>query len=280
MLELLAAFVKFALYAGCLASAGAAFAAASLRSLPMVSAGQSAPTIRIAALAVMLAASASMLLLILRLGGDFSEPVLRAVLESPPAPAAGLQIAGAAILLVFAGRGDRTAAWIRLAGAVFIVSSFAVNGHAPSLDLISGTTAGLHVAAAAWWVGGLLLLGPACLQLRGEDLALLVHGFSRQAMAVATLLVVAGLLIILALVEFGDASWFTTYVQMLLLKVVLAAAAMSLAIYNKFALTPRLADDKSAGRLLLRQSIGFELVVIAGVLAATALLTTYTSPHA
>ena len=41
----------------------------------------------------------------------------------------------------------------------------------------------------------------------------------------------------------------------------------------------QLDDASGPGRFLLRQSIAFETLVIAGVLTATALLTTFTSPH-
>lgn len=279
MLELLAALVKFALYAGCLASAGTALAAASMRARLGAAAERIAPTIRIAAICALVAAISNILVLVLRLGGEFSEPVLTAVLESPPAPAAGLQVVGAAILILFSGRQGQASGWLRVVGAGVVLLSFGVNGHAPSIDLVSGITAVLHVTAAAWWLGALLLLGPACARLHGDALVHLVRVFSGYAVAIVTLLVVAGGFLILALVDFGAEDWFTPYAQLLTLKVVVAATVLSLAIYNKFRLTPQLLDDGGSGRLLLRQSIGFELLVIAGVLTSTALLTTFTSPH-
>ena len=279
MLELLAAFVKLSLYAGCLAGAGTALAAASLgRQLGDV-VKLAAVIVRWAAAIALLASIANILVLIFRLGGDFSEPTLTAILESPPAPAAALQIAGALVLLTFASGGGAMFGLLSLLGAGLLAASFAVNGHAPSVDLLSGFTAGLHVAAAAWWLGALLLLGPACTRLGGADLAALVQVFSRFAMAVVALLVVAGGILILTLVNFGAEDWFTPYAQVLTLKVVLAATVLSLAIYNKVRLTPQLDDASGPGRFLLRQSIAFETLVIAGVLTATALLTTFTSPH-
>lgn len=279
MLELLAAFVKLSLYAGCLAGAGTVLSAASMgRYLGDVA--KLAPVImRAAALLALLASVANILVLIFRLGGDFSEPTLTAILESPPAPAAALQVSGALVLLASAGGAGAIFGLVRLLGAGLLVASFAVNGHAPSVDLLSGLTAGLHVAAAAWWLGALLLLGPACIRLSGADLVALIHIFSRFAMAVVALLVVAGGILILTLVNFGAEDWFTPYAQMLTLKVVLAATVLSLAVYNKLRLTPQLEDTVGPARFLLRQSIAFETLVIAGVLVATALLTTFTSPH-
>ena len=279
MLELLAAFVKLALYAGCLASAGTALAAASMKSNLGDVAERISPTIRTAAVTALVAAIANVLVLILRLGGEFSEPVLTAVLESPPAPAAMLQVAGALILILFAGQDGTAFRLLRLLGAGVVLSSFSVNGHAPSVDFLSGLTAGLHVAAASWWLGALLLLGPACTRLRGDALVHLVRVFSGYAVAIVAVLVAAGALLILALVDFSAETWFTPYAQLLTLKVVVAATVLSLAAYNKFRLSPQLLDEDGPGRLLLRQSIGFELLVIAGVLTSTALLTTFTSPH-
>jgi len=279
MLELLAAFVKLALYAGCLASAGTVLASASMKANLGDVSERISPTIRMAAVTTLVAAIANVLVLIQRLGGEFSEPVVTAVLESPPAPAAMLQIAGALILIVFAGQNGSAFQLLRLLGAGGVLSSFAVNGHAPSVDMLSGTTAGLHVAAASWWLGALLLLGPACIRLRGDALVDLVRVFSRYAVAIVALLVAAGVLLILALVDFSSDAWFTPYAQLLSLKVVLAGTVLSLAVYNKLRLTPQLLDHDGPGRLLLRQSIGFELLVIAGVLTSSALLTTFTSPH-
>ena len=279
MLELLAAFVKLALYAGCLASAGTALAAAGMKANLGDVAQRISPTIRTAAVTALVAAIANILVLILRLGGDFSEPIVTAVLESPPAPAAMLQVAGALVLILFAGQNVAAFELLRLLGAGVVLSSFAVNGHAPSIDLLSGITAGLHVTAASWWLGALLLLGPACTRLRGDALIGLVRVFSRYAVAIVSLLVAAGALLILALVDFSSEVWFTPYAQLLTLKVVLAGTVLSLAIYNKLRLTPQLRDHDGPGRLLLRQSIGFELLVIAGVLTSSALVTTFTSPH-
>lgn len=280
MLELLAAVVKCALYAGCLVSAGSALASASLGTRLGEVAQHVAPTIRLAAISVLLTSTANITVLVLRLGGDFSEPVLSAVLDSPPAPAAALQAVGALILFLVAGHRGLTGFLLRIVGASSVLTSFGVNGHAPSVDLFSSIVVTLHVTTAAWWIGALLLLSIACGQLRGSELVGLVRLFSRYAVAVISLLLTAGALLILTLVEFKAENWFTPYAQVLTLKVVIAAVALSLAAYNKFRLTPRLLDSEGPGRALLRQSISFELLVIAGVLISTSLLTTYTSPHA
>jgi putative copper export protein len=279
MLEALAALAKFALCAGSLSGAGAAFAWASLGPR-LGAAGTIAPLIVTAgACFTLLASLATVLILVLRLGGDFSPPTLSAVFEGPPGLAAGLQLAGAAMLLVFS-RGSGPA-WIgRVASGGLVVASFAVNGHAAAVDLISGIVAFVHVLAAAWWFGALLLLWPACRQLAASGLEQLVRTFSRIAMAVVTNLVLAGVLLILILVDFSHAPWPSPYGQTLAVKVGLAGLVLGLALFNKLRLTPRLAhDDDGVAATTLRRSIAVELTLFLAVIAATSILTTYTSPH-
>jgi putative copper export protein len=72
---------------------------------------------------------------------------------------------------------------------------------------------------------------------------------------------------------------FTPYAQLLSAKIAIAASALGLAAHNKLALTPRLGCEDRVARKALRRSIAFEIFLIAGVLATTAILTTYTSPH-
>ena len=92
-------------------------------------------------------------------------------------------------------------------------------------------------------------------------------------------LVAAGILLVFTLVDFSRPDWLSPYAQLLALKVALAAGVLGLAAYNKFRLTPRLSAGDDAATGALRRSIELELFVIVCVLAATAILTTYTSPH-
>ncbi len=278
MLEALAALAKLLLYAGALAGAGAAFAAASLGSR-LGSVSSLAPSIiRAGAASAILGALGHVYLLIQRLGGDFSAPVLSAVLESPTGAALAFQLIGSLVLIVFtSARGIRK--HLCVAGGILTIVSFGINGHAGSLNLTSGAIAALHVGAAAWWLGALLLLWPACGQLAADDFTGLIRRFSGQAMMVVVGLVAAGVALILTLVNFSHPDWFTPYVQLLSLKVALAASVLALATFNKLSLTPRLRDEDGRAIRGLRRSIVFEIAIISAVLATTALLTTYTSPH-
>jgi putative copper export protein len=278
MLEVLAAAIKFVLYAGALTGAGTAFAAASLGSR-LQDASRSAPKlIAVGAGLTLAAAIGNLLILIMRLGGSFDEPTLSAIAETPTSTAAALQIAGALGLLAFCGLGGL--GWLlRIVAGAAVIASFAVNGHASSVDLLASVIAFVHVFAASWWSGALLLLSIACARLPAQPLSELVHVFSRFAMAFVGNLIAAGILLILSLVDFSRPDWLSPYAQLLAVKVALAAGVLGLATYNKLRLTPRLSNGDSAAIGALRRSIQAELLVIAGVLTATAILTTYTSPH-
>lgn len=278
MLEALAALAKLLLYAGTLAGAGTAFAAASLGGSLAQATPVAPPIMRIGAALAALGAVAHVVILVLRLGGEFSEPVLLAILDSPTGAALALQLLGAAVVLVFASaRGLRNYACVL--GGILIIQSFGVNGHAGSLNFTSGAIAALHVGAAGWWLGALLLLWPAWRRLPIDGFVSLTRRFSFQALIVVGALVVAGAVLVLTLVNFGRPDWFTPYAQLLTLKIALAASALGLAAFNKLRLTPHLAEEDGRALRVLRQSIRLELAVIGCVLATTALLTTYTSPH-
>jgi hypothetical protein len=255
MLEALAALAKLMLYAGALSGAGAAFAWASL--------GQRLIRWRrpahIASAPVLLAASFATFWFIQRLGGEFSTDDL----SGNRGPTG---FATHAILLLAFARGDDLDRTLEGTGLVVVCR----------VDLVSGIVAFVHVLATADWWGA---LRPACRQLTGAALDQLVHAFSRIASAVITNLLLAGVLLILTLVDFSHTPWLSPYGQTLAIKVSLATLVLGLALYNKVRLAPRLADDGGAAAITLRRSITAEIGLIAAVVSATSFLTTYTSPH-
>lgn len=278
MLEVLAAAIKFVLYAGVFTGAGTAIAAATFGNRLQDAVRFAPKLIATGAGLTLVAAIGSVVILIMRLGGGFDEPMLSAIAETPTRTAAVLQISGALGLLVFCKLGG--IGWLlRVAAGTAAIASFAVNGHASSIDLVASAIAFVHVFAASWWSGALLLLFVACARLPNKALTDLVHLFGQYALAFVGNLAAAGVLLILTLVDFSRPDWLSPYAQLLALKVALAAGVLGLAAYNKFRLTPRLSGADGAAIAALRRSIQFEGLIIAGILIATAILTTYTSPH-
>jgi putative copper export protein len=276
MLDALAALLRALLYAGLLSCAGVVFAAATLRGV--VDLNDVADWVmRRGAWLTIACASAGAALLAIRLGGALDEATLSAVFLSGAGAALCLQIAGAALLLATAG--DESSHLMRLSNAGIATLSFAFNGHAASLGITEGLVAFVHASAASWWVGSLWLLLWACQNVDRAQAAELVQRFSAIAMGVVGGLVLAGTVLILILVDFERLAEVAGYARWLAFKVALAVGVLGIAIHNKLRLTPRLASGDAAAAGELRQMIRAEMAVIAAVLLATAILTTYVSPH-
>lgn len=188
------------------------------------------------------------------------------------------QLVGSALLLAFGAARDFSRA-LSIVGALTLIGSFGINGHSASTSPWAGAVATAHVATGAWWLGALLLLRPACRTCSPDELQKLVRRFSVQAMIVVGGLVLAGVALILTLVDFNHSGWSSPYAQVLVVKLAFAASVLGLAAYNRFRLTPDLCAEDGRAIVSLRRSIAAEIFLIIGVLAATAALTTYTSPH-
>lgn len=273
MLDAVAALAKGLLYAALLSASGAPLAAAFLRPSEALR-DYALRVMRIAAMAVIALTLLIAALLFVRLGGGFDQPTFNAVFSSGSGAALLLQLTGATLLLSPAEKDSSGHIW-RATAALAMTASVAFNGHAAAMGLPAGLLAMAHVTAAAWWVGALWLLRQACVSEIGDDLVRLVTRFSSLAIRVVAALVVLGIALIIALVDFDVSPWLTDYVQTLALKLAFVALVLGLAIYNKFQLTPRLPGEAAT----LRRSITNELAVIACVLLVTAVFTTYFAPE-
>ncbi len=273
MLEALAAIVRALLYAGILSCAGSVFAMATLRAPSL--APIATQIIRCSAWLTIIASLASALILVLRLG-EFDEATLSAVFISSFGAAVGMQLAGSGLLL--ASLDDPTAQIIRVAHAALMTLSFALSGHAPAADLADGLVVFIHASTAAWWIGSLWLLRHACRHLTAENVVLVVNRFSRLATSVIGGLTIAGLVLIRELLNFANMPRLSPYEKILLVKLSFVVVVVSVAVYNKFKLSRRIATGDTVAMSTLRKTITVELVLIGVVLAVTAILTTYTSP--
>lgn len=277
MLEALAALLRMLLYTGILACAGAVFAQATLRP-PADSTPVLQLLMRRGAALTIFAVLASAGCLFLRLGADFDPATLSAIFLSSVGAAMCLQIAGAGLLFSESGSDGSTRA-IQRSNAALLTVSFAFNGHAAADGITTGLVAFLHVSLAAWWLASLCILRDACGRMEITAVMTLVQRFSTIAFVLVGGLTIAGLLLVGSLVEFDNDPWLSGYGQLLAIKIGLAIVVLALATHNKVRLTTRLeAGDEHAVRALHRM-VGAELIGIGAVLVATAILTTYASPH-
>ena len=276
MLEALTALLQIALYAGLLSASGAVFAQSTLRLVPDEAAHLTRIMRRGAAL-ILCACPLIQLVLIERLGGEFDRATLTAVFASSSGAALFLQIVGAVLLLMSAS--DDEAVLVRLSYALLPMLGFAFSGHAAGIGPVEGSVAVVHVSLAAWWVGSLYCLRQACARWQFDRLVTVVTRFSSLAFVLTGSLVIAGLVLIMILVDFSNDPWLLPYGQILGAKLCIVGVVLGLAGYNRRRLTPRLLASDSTAVKTLHRTINVELALIAAVLAVTAILTTYTSPH-
>lgn len=270
MLELVSALLKGLVYAAAFSGAGTVLARTTLRvgqhSIPGVNG-----LIRSAGVGLVISAALMAAIYVARLGGDLDAAMIRAMVLSPLGAALGLQLCGG---LLIAAAPARPSA---LLGAVAILLAFGFIGHAPTRGLLSAATVTLHVTAAAWWLGGLWLLVLTG-RLPDGSFAPLLEAFSRQAIWLVALLVLAGLATAAMLLEFRS-DFARPYDQGLLTKAAITVALLALAATNRLVLAPRIASDHTAtGKL--RWTIRAEICLFACIFAVTAWLTAWQSPHA
>lgn len=157
--------------------------------------------------------------------------------------------------------------------ALALAATPGLAGHAGALRPMALHVAvdAVHVAAAAVWLGGLVLLLRA---LRAAPAAALVRRFSGVARAAVAVLVVTG--VARSVMEVGALSALLTtgYGITLLVKLGVFVPLLALAAANRFWVQPRLDEatgTDDAGRRL-RRTVGGEVVLGVVVLAVTAVL--------
>jgi len=123
----------------------------------------------------------------------------------------------------------------------------------------------LHVAAASFWLGGLVAVG---LALTGSgDRPSMLRRFSNVALVSVGVLAATGVIRAFAELRSLGQLWSTGYGQLLIVKSALLAALVAIGWVNRYRLLPRLSFET------LRRSVAVELMLFAGLIGAVALLT-------
>jgi putative copper export protein len=238
---------------------------------------------RIAALVALVSAVLHYVLTPARMAGDFGstfDPELESLLlRSTSGSAHIVRVVGLAILLLALDRASRLNTWAACAGAALALLSFALMGHTVIHDQRWALAPLLliHVAVAAVWLGAL-----AGLYLEAGDTGTqsgaLVARFSAHATRAVPAIFVCGFLMSVLLIR-SWAELATPYGAMVLGKSLGFAALMALAARNKWQFGPRLLAGDAAAVPALRRTIAAEWVLIAAVLAATAVMTSLYAPE-
>jgi putative copper resistance protein D len=202
------------------------------------------------------------------------------VLHTRTAAALALRLAGLAIVLVALRHGGTAMRGTGVTGAALIAVSFAATGHTSesALRWLLAPLLVMHVLIVEFWFGSLLPLLQVGRHATAAVAARIVQRFTRLATWTVPLILVAGVLVAVALLPDAKALR-APYGAGLLLKVLAFAVLMVLAALNKWRLGPALEYGGTAAIARLGRSIGIEYLLIAAVLAGTAVLTTFWSPH-
>jgi copper transport protein len=149
-------------------------------------------------------------------------------------------------------------------------------GHAldPGRAWIEPVADVLHVVSASVWFGGLAALFAVVPGVARWEPALagrVVRRFSALALSAVALLSLTGLVRALSELTSFHQLWTIGYGRAILVKTGLLAALVSLACVNRRRLLPRLPEARAAASL--RESVGAEVVLFAGLVAAVAVLT-------
>jgi copper transport protein len=140
-------------------------------------------------------------------------------------------------------------------------------GHAldPGRSLLAPVVDFLHVAAASFWLGGLVALA---LALSGSaERVPMLRRFSTVALVAVVVLSVTGVLRAFEELRSLAQLWSTGYGQLVIVKTALLAALVVLGWLNRYRLLPKLSFDG------LRRNVAVELALFVGLVAAVALLT-------
>jgi putative copper export protein len=239
-------------------------------------------TARWLAIAALLLICVHQLLEPARMTGDFMGvtelPLQRRTLLSATGLANGLRMAGLLAVIFACTKPGRRFVGLGLTGGVLVACSFPAIGHTsinPLRDVLAPLLA-LHLWVVAFWFGALWPLHRVT-RLESQAAAAIVTRFSEVAAWIVPGIALAGIALAAAIVPTWNAMG-TTYGMLLSVKATGFAVLMALAVLNKFKLGPALARGSRNAHQALRASLVLEFILIAGVLAVSATMTTMFSP--
>ena len=218
-----------------------------------------------------------------RMADDWSglvDPTLqRLVLASSGSAMLIVRLSGLGIVAIALRRESSSGRTASVIGAVLVAASFAFAGHtsAHRLRALLAPLLITHVLIVAFWFGSLLPLYIASTRETAQRAGRVIAAFSAIATWLVPGIAVAGLLMTLMLVrQLGV--FLEPYGWLLIGKAVGFVMLMVLAALNKWRLGPAIATNDGRAVRTFRRSLGAEYALIAAVLAATVVMTTFFSP--
>ncbi|HTW38538.1 MAG TPA: CopD family protein [Steroidobacteraceae bacterium] len=214
------------------------------------------------------------------LAGLWDLSLQKLALYSRLGEALGLKVAGLTLLAgAFRARGE-LASIASVIGVSLAVGAFLVTGHTvdhPDRALL-GPVLAVHLLIVAFWFGALPALYLATRRDSPAAAAQLIARFSARAVWLVPLIFLAGVAMVVMLVP-GWTVFEQPYGELLLVKIGGFALLMGLAVVNRWRLGPAVASGELNALRALRASVASEYILIVGVLATTAVMTTLFSPQ-
>jgi putative copper resistance protein D len=212
------------------------------------------------------------------LGGDLTSVIdlslLQLAIESKSGVGYSTAFTGFAVMLIAHSLSGNAKRFGLMIGSVAILFSATMSGHSQLGGVLTQSLLMVHLFGIAFWLGALLPFRWICMQPDTNNLGALAHRFGVLAMGYVSLLLSAGLGY--AYLLLGDVSLiFTTrYGNVLLIKIVLTGALLSLAAFNKFKLVPSLEIPPPQAVRRFQSSVQFEIALVIVILITSSLLTT------
>lgn len=173
-----------------------------------------------------------------------------------------------------------------LVAVATVLGSLGFAGHAAMQDGLEGILHRLnhmlHLLASGFWVGSLLPLLACCVALRGDRAAALttLHRFSGLGHLAVALTLITGVINTVLVLGSWPVDFGSPYQTLLAIKIVLVAAMIGVALYNRYVSTVRLAGEREAGeregsaRALVAGTVG-EIALGVIVIALVSAFATY-----
>jgi len=192
--------------------------------------------------------------------------------------AAMMRAGGLSLVLVALARGDRGRR-LAIIGAAVAATSFAWVGHVRAAAQAGAPLLlGVHLLAAAFWLGALQPLAIQARRREPRELGAVAVRFGRIAMGVVAVLLGCGIAVLCILLGSVSELWTSAYGRLACLKIACVACLLALAAWNKLHLVPRIVAGDPLAVRALRRSIRAEMLVARAILLVTAALTTLAGP--
>lgn len=214
------------------------------------------------------------------LSGVFDTSLQRMVLESPSGTALTFRMVGLLLIAIGLRREGDLSVTVAVVGASLAALAFALTGHtaAHAARWAAGALLMVHLLVVAFWFGALPPLYLSSVREPPQTAAQVIEMFSAAAVWLVPGILLAGLVITFVLVP--DVAVFRQpYGVLLIVKGGGFALLMGLAALNKWRFGPAIARGEESALRGFRRSVAAEYALIFGVLAVTAVMTTFFSPE-